>query len=194
MEWSWWVTSDNACELREQLIVLANGDDESDLVRWSLLLLATTVWSFAHLPLGLPNRNKMVLWPGCESRVRCTLHKKNVWSIRFVVKRRGCCCSLSVECAIHHKQDVCGEQHLYIYMVRTSNKRVIPMEWTWWVTSNNACEPSKQLVVLANGDDESDLYCCLLPQCEALRTCRSGFTIATLVYEFDFHNLNKKWF
>jgi len=24
-----------------------------------------------------------------------------------------------------------------------------------------------------------DLYCCLLPQCEALRACRSGFSIAT---------------
>jgi len=27
-----------------------------------------------------------------------------------------------------------------------------------------------------------DLYCCLLPQCEALRTCRSGFPIATAEY------------
>ena len=27
-----------------------------------------------------------------------------------------------------------------------------------------------------------DLYCCLLPQCEALRTCRSGFPIATLLH------------
>ena len=25
-----------------------------------------------------------------------------------------------------------------------------------------------------------DLYCCLLPRCEALRTCRSGFPIATV--------------
>jgi len=25
-----------------------------------------------------------------------------------------------------------------------------------------------------------DLYCCLLPQCEALHTCRSGFPIATV--------------
>jgi len=25
-----------------------------------------------------------------------------------------------------------------------------------------------------------ELYCCLLPQCEALRICRSGFSIATL--------------
>jgi len=25
-----------------------------------------------------------------------------------------------------------------------------------------------------------ELYCCLLPQCEALRICRSGFLIATL--------------
>jgi len=27
-----------------------------------------------------------------------------------------------------------------------------------------------------------DLYCCLPPQFEALRTCRSGFPIATLVF------------
>jgi len=25
-----------------------------------------------------------------------------------------------------------------------------------------------------------ELYCCLLPQCEALRTCHSGFPIAAL--------------
>jgi len=29
-------------------------------------------------------------------------------------------------------------------------------------------------------DCEHDLYCCLLPRCEALRTYRSGFPIATL--------------
>jgi len=33
------------------LMVLANGDDESDLVGWSLLLLAAVVRSFAHMPL-----------------------------------------------------------------------------------------------------------------------------------------------
>jgi len=57
MEWSWWVTSDNACEPGEQLIALANGDDKSDLVGWSLLLLAATVRSFAHMPLGISDRN-----------------------------------------------------------------------------------------------------------------------------------------
>jgi len=57
MEWSWWVTSNNACEPGEQLMVLANGDDESDLVGWSLLLLAATVRSFAHMPLGISDRN-----------------------------------------------------------------------------------------------------------------------------------------
>jgi len=57
MEWSWWVNSNNACELGEQLIVLANGDDESDLVGWSLLLIAATVRSFAHMPLGISDRN-----------------------------------------------------------------------------------------------------------------------------------------
>ena len=57
MEWSWWETSNNACEPGEQLILLANGDDESDLVGWSLLLLAATVRSFAHMPLGISDRN-----------------------------------------------------------------------------------------------------------------------------------------
>jgi len=42
---------------------------------------------------------------------------------------------------------------IYTYVARTSNNRVIM-----------AC----------------DLCCCLLPQCEALRTCRSGFPIATV--------------
>ena len=61
MEWSWWVTSNYACEPGEQLIVLANGDDESVLVRWSLLMLAAMVWSFAHMPLRISDRNRTLL-------------------------------------------------------------------------------------------------------------------------------------
>ena len=57
-----------------------------------------------------------------------------------------------VDCVIHHERDVCEEQK-YICVVRTSNNRVI---------------------------SSGDLYCCLLPRCEALRTCHSGFPIATL--------------
>jgi len=43
IEWSWWTTFNNACEPGEQLIVLPDGDDESDLVERSLLLLAATM-------------------------------------------------------------------------------------------------------------------------------------------------------
>ena len=60
-------------------------------------------------------------------------------------------CWRCVECVIHHERDVRKEQN-YINVVRTSNNRV---------TSSG------------------DLYCCSLPQCKALRTCRSGFPIAT---------------
>ena len=56
------------------------------------------------------------------------------------------CCC--IECVIHHEQHVHEEQQ-YIYVAQTSNNRVIM-----------ACE----------------LYCCLLPQCEALRICHSGFS------------------
>jgi len=53
-----------------------------------------------------------------------------------------------VQCVIHHERDVREEKH-HIYAARTSNNRVIAAH---------------------------DLYCCLLPQCEALRICRSGFS------------------
>jgi len=36
-----------------------------------------------------------------------------------------------------------------------------------------------------------ELYCCLLPQCEALRICRSGFPIATVVSDQYRHSYRK---
>jgi len=76
----------------------------------------------------------------------------------------------SVDCVIHHERDVREEQK-YMYVAWTSNNRVI--------------------------SSSGDLYCCLLPlllaasfkagnlpllkpRCKALRTCRSGFPIATV--------------
>jgi len=59
-----------------------------------------------------------------------------------------------VKCVIHHERDVHEEQY-HVYLARTSNNRVIA-----------AC----------------DLHCCLLPQCETLRTCCSGFPIATKLF------------
>jgi len=57
------------------------------------------------------------------------------------------------ECAIHRKPDVCEETPIYV--LQTSNNRVISL---------------------------GDLYCCLLPQCEALCTCHLGFPIATVAH------------
>ena len=50
----------------------------SSVTDWSPLLLLSTAWSFAHLPLGLSDHNKMVLWPGCAGDARCDLHEKDV--------------------------------------------------------------------------------------------------------------------
>jgi len=113
------------------------------------------MWTFAHLPLGLSSHNKMVLWPGCEGGVRCNLHKKNVRSVRFIAKRRGCCCKLSVGIALKVRFTTKGmyaKTNTQIYVTRTSNNRVISSGY---------------------------LYCCLLPQCEALHICCSSFPIAT---------------
>ena len=87
----------------------------------------------------------------------CQLHTKNVRSVRFVVKRRGCCCNLSGGVALNVWFTTDG-------MCLTNN-------------TIHICGANKQYnrVIMA-----CELYCCLLPQCEALRTCRSGFPIATL--------------
>jgi len=128
------------------------------IAAWSLLLVAATVWSFAHIPLGISDRNKMVLWPGCGGRAEFSLHTKNVWSVWFVVKRRGCCCNLSSGVAL-----------------------------IVWFTTNRMCVKNNTIIYVARAsnskrDCEHDLYCCLLPWCEASHTYRSGFPIATIPY------------
>jgi len=64
-----------------------------------------------------------------------------------------------VDCVIHDERDVREEQK-YMYVAQTSNNTVF---------------------------SSGDLYCCLLPQCAALRTCRSGFPIATVSIDIVLH-------
>jgi len=109
------------------------------------------------MPLRISDRNKMVLWPGCEGRTEFSLHTKNVRSVWFIVKRRGCCCNLSSGVAL-----------------------------IVWFTTNGMCVKNSTIICVARAsnskrDCEHDLYCCLLPRCEALRACRSGFPIATVL-------------
>ena len=54
-----------------------------------------------------------------------------------------------------------------------------------WFTMYGMCVKNKTIMYEARAsnskrDCEHDLYCCLLPRCEALRTYRSGFPIAIL--------------
>jgi len=85
-----------------------------------------------------------------------SLHTKNMRSVWFVVKKRGCCCNLSVGVALIVRFTTnwtCVKNNTIIYIARANNSK---------------------------RDCEHDLYCFLLPRCEALRTCRSGFPIATI--------------
>ena len=83
---------------------------EERLRAWSLLLLAATVRRFAHMPLGVSNRIKMVLWPGCGGRAEFRpSHKERAICVVRCKKEgmllqplRWCC----VDCVIHHQQDV----------------------------------------------------------------------------------------
>ena len=91
-----WFTTNGMCAKNKNIYAWCQqAFNKRDCDAWSLLLLAATVRSFAHISLGISDRNKMVLWPGCEGRAEFSLHKKNVRSVWFVSKRRGCCCNLS---------------------------------------------------------------------------------------------------
>jgi len=101
---------------------------EQAIIEWSLLLLAATVWSSAHMPLRISDRNKMVPWPGCEGRVEFSLHTKNVQPGRFIVKRRWCCCILAGGVALivwFTLNRMCVKNNTIMYVSRTSNNSVI---------------------------------------------------------------------
>jgi len=72
------------------------------------------------------------------------------------------------------------------------------IEWSRW--SDLGEWPLTMLVNLVNSwlclrtvttrvISSGDLYCCLLPRCEALRTCLSGFPIASLSCQFSLRYL-----
>jgi len=74
------------------------------------------------------------------------------YPMNIVLQPLRWCC---VDCVIHHERDVREEQK-YICVARASNnKREIATH---------------------------DLHCCLLSRCDASRTFRSGFPIATIVF------------
>jgi len=107
------------------------------------------------MPLGLfrSQQNGAVtrMWRSC--RVQPSYKERTICVARC---KRGCCCNHSVGVALNvwfTTNSMCAKKNANTYAARTSNNRVIAAH---------------------------DLYGCLLPQCEALRTCRSGFPIVTL--------------
>ena len=92
-------------------------------------------------------------WRLCQ----VTPSQKNMRLLRFVVKRRWCCCNLFVVIALNvwftTNEMYMKNKPIYIYMARTSNNKVIAAHY---------------------------LYCYLMLQYETLHTCRLGFPIATL--------------
>jgi len=59
----------------------------------------------------------------------------------------------------------------------------LALRWNAQFTTNGMCANKNTICVARTSNNRvtssGNLYCCLLPQCEALRTYRSGFPIAT---------------
>jgi len=124
-----WFIMNGMCVKNNTQIYVAWTSNNRVIAACELLLLhASTLWCFAHLPLALSDHNKMVLWPGCEGCARCSLHKKKVRSVWFIIKRRGCCCNLSIGVALNVRftmNGMCTKNNTQIHVVWTNNNRVI---------------------------------------------------------------------
>jgi len=83
------------------------------------------------------------VWRSCY--VKPSQKERAIGAVRW--KKRGCCCNLSVGVVLNVRfitNGMCGKNNTNV--ARTSNNRVILL---------------------------GELCCCLLPQCEALRTCQA---------------------
>ena len=124
---------------------------EKAIVAWSRRMISVVACchsakrSFAHLLFELSDRNKMVLWPVFEGCAVWNLHKKNVRSVRFLAKRRGCCCNLSAGVALNARfttNGMCSKNNTPIH----SRWREHPIiEWSRRVISIIACCHSTKL-------------------------------------------------
>jgi len=98
-----------------------------------------------------------------------------------------CCCNLSGGVALivwfttngmcaKNKNIFMWPEHAIIEWSRWSDLG----EWPLMMLVNLVNSWLCLLMVTTRVISSGDLYCCLLPRCKSLRTCRSGFPIATL--------------
>ena len=124
---------------------------------WTLLLLAATVWSFAHMLIGFfrLQENGAVTRMSRLCGVQAS-HKERVISVVRCKKEECCCNSLvALRWLCDSPRMGCARRKTLYEHGANKQYRVIM-----------ACE----------------LYCCLLPQCEALRVCRSSFSDRNTIF------------
>ena len=100
------------------------------------------------------------IFPQVGKVVCGTIRWKSIGVVGMNEHRRCYCCNLSGGVVWFTTNGMCVKNNTIMYVALTSNNRVI---------------------------SSGDFYCCLLPRCEALRICRSGFPIATLYIVLCYH-------
>ena len=105
---------------------------EQAIIEWSrrvnsIIACCHSVKFCAHAARAFQSQQNVAvtrMWRSC-------LHKKNVGSVRFVVKKRGCRCNLSAGVALNARfttNEMCAKNTLYMWREQAI------IEWSWWVT------------------------------------------------------------
>jgi len=163
IEWSWCVNSIVACCHGAKLCAYAARDFRSQQNG-----AVTRMWRLCGVQ---PSHKERAI-----SVIRC--------------KKEGCCCNLSGGVALivwfttngmyAKNKNICmWREQAIIEWSRWSDLGQWPLTMHVNLVNNWLCLRTVTTRVISSGD----LYCCLLPRCEALRTCCSGFPIARVVKE-----------
>ena len=133
-----WFTTNRMCVKNNTIHICgANKQQKSDrgvealpTLTWNSIVACCHSAKFCACAARDFRSQQMVLWTGCEGRAEFSLHTKSVRSVRFVVKRRGCCCNLSGGVALivwftTNRMCVKNKQHHTYIQHHTYNKPYI---------------------------------------------------------------------
>ena len=124
---------------------------EQAIIEWSwhVISIVACCHSAKLCAHAARDRNKMVLWPGCAGRAEFSLHTKNVRSVRFVVKRRGCCCNLSG--GVKKKENALTERARWKWALRHASTLSLHAEIAISARDSSFCAKSVRYNIFTNG-------------------------------------------
>jgi len=105
------------------------------IIQWSWHVISIVVCchivKLCALAAQVSDCNKMVLWLECEGCAKVQTSQKECAMVQFIVKRKGCCCNISVGIVLNVQftmNGMCTKNNTHIYVAHSPTQGCHP--WT----------------------------------------------------------------